>query len=220
MSNEKTLKQDNLIYIRGYIIANILIFWLLSGFEFSNLMESLEFSFGSITDKIIESIFVSVIFYIGSVIFCGLLSSNLKYILVFWRLKNPLPGTRVFTELMSKDPRIDIEILENKYAPIPTAPDNQNRLWYKLYKKHEYDKSVKEAQKYFLLTRELSSISFLLVFFLGTAGHFIFSSIQLWIIYQFSLIVAFLLTATSSRNYGTRFTMNVLALESITDSNR
>lgn len=218
MSDEKTLKQVNLIYVQGYLIANILVFWLLAGLKFGNLIESLEASFGKITDKIIESIVISALFYIGTVVICGLLSSNLKYILIFWRWQNPLPGTRAFTHLMSKDPRIDPKILEERYAPLPIDPADQNRLWYKLYKKHEHDKSVLEAQKYFLLTRELNSVSFLSLFILGVAGHFIFSNRQLWMIYLLGLLAVFLVTAIAAQNYGSRFATNVLAIESVTDN--
>ena len=218
MSDEKTLKQENLIYIRGYLIANILVFWLLAGLKFGNLIESLEASFGKITDKIIESIVLSALFYIGTVVICGLLASSLKYILIFWRWQNPLPGTRAFTHLMSKDPRIDTKILEERYTPLPTDPADQNRLWYKLYKKHEHDKSVLEAQKHFLLTRELNSVSFLSLFILGTAGYFIFSSRQLLLTYLIGLLVTFLITAIAARNYGSRFATNVLAIESVADN--
>jgi hypothetical protein len=181
-------------------------------------MESLEASFGKITDKIIESIVLSALFYIGTVVICGLLSSNLKYILIFWRWQNPLPGTRAFTHLMSKDPRIDTKILEERYAPLPTDPTDQNRLWYKLYKKHERDKSVLEAQKHFLLTRELNSVSFLSLFILGVAGYFIFSNQQLWMIYLIGLLATFLVTAIAARNYGSRFATNILAIESVADN--
>jgi hypothetical protein len=218
MSDEKTLKRENLIHIRGYLVANILIFWLLAGLKFGDLMKSLEVSFGKITDKVIESIVLSALLYIGTVVICGLLSSNFKYTLIFWRWQNPLPGTRVFTHLMSKDPRIDTKSLEQRYAPLPNDPADQNRLWYKLYKKHEHDKSVLEAQKHFLLTRELNSISFLSFFVLGTTGHFIFSNRQLWILYLIGLLVAFLITAIAAQNYGSRFATNVLAIESATNT--
>jgi hypothetical protein len=218
MSNEKTLKQENLIYVRGYVIANILVFWLIAGLKFGSFMETLEASFGKITDKIIGSIVLSALFYIGTVVVCGLPSLNLKYILIFWRWKNPLPGTRAFTQLMDTDPRIDTKALKQRYIPLPKEPAEQNQLWYKLYKKHQHDKTVLEAQKHFLLTRELNSISFLSLLILVPAGYFISSNRQLWLIYFICLIVAFLVTALAARNYGSRFVTNVLAIESTTDS--
>lgn len=217
MAEEKTLKQENLNYIRGFIIANILLFWLLAGFKFSNLMENLEASFGKIAEKLVDFAVLSVVFYIATVVICGLLNNNVKYALIFWRWKNPLPGSRVFTQLMQRDTRINTKILEERYSPLPTDPAEQNRLWYKLYKKHENEKSILEAQKHFLLTRELTSVSFLCLLILRTASYFFFSKNQLWMIYLAGLFAFFLAAAIATRNYGSRFATNVLAIESITE---
>jgi hypothetical protein len=217
MAEEKTLKQENLIYVRGFIIANLLVFWLLAGFKFGSVMESLQASFGNITDKIIETIVMSALVYISTVIICGLFSSNFKYILIFWRLNNPLPGCRIFSELMEKDPRIDPKILTARYGSLPTEPSDQNRLWYKIYKKHEGEKSVLEAQKHFLLMRELASISFLLIPILGVSSFFAFHNHPMYWAYLFSLGLTFLLTSFAARNYGIRFATNVLAIETVTE---
>ena len=48
-----------------------------------------------------------------SIILRGILSENQKNVLVFWRLKNPLPGCRAFSCLIGKDARITRTNLEH-----------------------------------------------------------------------------------------------------------
>src|SRR5215469_13702780 len=58
----------------------------------------------------------------------GIFSSGLKANVVFWRLKNALPGHRAFTRLAPKDPRIDMKQLREKLGDLPRAAKEQNTV--------------------------------------------------------------------------------------------
>lgn len=209
MSQEtKTLKQQNTLQIGAYITINILIFWaLMTGIELN--IEASE----SILGKVITSAFWSLLVGALTTILNGQISSDIKYILIFWRLKNPLPACRAFSNFMNQDPRIDPEVLKTKLVTIPTEPIEQNRRWYKIYKKHEDKRSVLDAHKKFLLTRELTGLSFLFLIVLAIVGILLFQSLKIWAFYVAGLCLMFLLTSQAARNYGARLVTNVLAEE-------
>ena len=71
-----------------------------------------------------------------------LLPSKIKEILVFWRIKDPLPGSQAFTIHAPADNRINLEKLEEKIGKFPKCKKEQNALWYKLYRQVRSDISV------------------------------------------------------------------------------
>lgn len=143
----------------------------------------------------------------------GLLSSNQKAILVFWKLKNPLPGSIAFSKLSKEDPRIDRKKLKEIHGSLPKNPQDQNRLWYKIYQKNNLDIVISESHRAFLLARDSASLSFLFIVFIGIPALVIAP----WPtnIYYFSfLLVQYLVVVIGAQNRGRRFVTNVLAVES------
>ena len=148
-----------------------------------------------------------------SIILRGILSENQKNVLVFWRLKNPLPGCRAFSCLIGKDARITRTNLEHNLGVLPTEPSEQNTLWFDVYKKHQNKTIVLNSHGVYLLTRDMTSISSIL-FVLFTIGV-IFSSISIstTTIYACALAMQYLFISIAARNYGNRFVLNVLSAE-------
>ena len=148
----------------------------------------------------------------------GFYKSEHKYIIVFWKIKNSLPGCRVFTELATKDPRIDYNSLVQKYDPLPTKPEEQNKLWYKILKKHPDDQAILQSHRDFLLFRDLTAITFslmiifLLVFVTARIFHF-----NLGISYFIIFLLEYLLLVVITRNKAERFVLNVVATDIIGD---
>jgi len=148
----------------------------------------------------------------------GFYKSEHKYIIVFWKIKNNLPGCRVFTELATKDPRIDYNSLVQKYDPLPTKPEEQNKLWYKILKKHPDDEAILQSHRDFLLFRDLTAITFslmiifLLVFVTAQILHF-----NLGISYFIIFLLEYLLLVVITRNKAERFALNVVATDIIGD---
>lgn len=81
-----------------------------------------------------------------------------KAALVFWRWKNPLPGTRAFEKAnLTMDPRISIDRLRARLGgSFPRAPQDQNSTWYRLYKEVEDTPQVSGSHYEYLLFRDLA----------------------------------------------------------------
>lgn len=144
----------------------------------------------------------------------GILSSDFKATIIYWRFSNPLPGCRAFSHHAHKDYRVDVNNLQVKYGILPTDAKAQNVLWYKMFKTHREDIAIQKSHKDFLLSRDLCSIAFLCLCLLGLPFLFIGDKPYNWIYFLF-LIGQYLLMVLVSQNYGKRFVCNVLALEGI-----
>jgi hypothetical protein len=146
----------------------------------------------------------------------GLLNSQLddvtKARLVFWRWRDPLPGSRAFSKLAAADPRVDLQTLKKKHGPLPGAPAEQNRLWYRLYKTVANDASVVQVHRQFLFFRDFAGMVALLALSLGAAG-FLFMPLKAAALYLLFLVIEFLMATRAARVHGTRFVTTVLALK-------
>ena len=131
MEDRIEIAAQNKTYINYFIGVNILIFlsFVISG-ELN--LDTLTKNF----DKILGSALYTFLLGLLAVILNGIVSSELKPKLVFWKIKNSLPGSHAFTKHIA-DPRINPDALQSKHGILPIQPEEQNRLWYKIYKKNE-----------------------------------------------------------------------------------
>ena len=143
----------------------------------------------------------------------GVLSANIKASLVFWRIKDPLPGCRIFTELGKKDYRIDFKVLESKYGTLPTEPKEQNKLWYKFLVQYRDDDMIFKSHRDYLYSRDLTGLAFLFFIFYSLAAIVVGKNIKVVEIYIFILFVVYVIISIVGRIYGNRFACNVLAKE-------
>lgn len=146
-----------------------------------------------------------------SFILSELLGPNFKAILVSWRIKNPLPGSRAFAEIGPKDPRIDMNKVEKKLGKIPTDPAEQNRVWYKIYKEVQGSTSVDLAHKNYLLARDLTSIDLIFLLFTPWILIYLHNGLKMFIIYSLILLIQYCVLSIVGQNAGKRFVSNVLA---------
>lgn len=143
----------------------------------------------------------------------GLLSSHQKAVLVFWKISNPLPGSEAFSKISKTDTRIDRKKLKISHGSFPKKASDQNKLWYKIYKKNSADLIVSESHRAFLLARDLTSLSFLFLIFIGLPILWS-EKWPLSFFYFIILISQYLLVRLGAKNRGRRFVSNVLAIES------
>jgi hypothetical protein len=204
------LKGKNAAYLWSFIGANLAIFLsLFVGKMFTG--PSVEHFWERVTTK--DGIIAASMPILG-IVLSGALSDVAKARLVFWRWHNPLPGCRAFTELISRDPRIDVPALRRKLGKLPRDPQAQNALWYRLYKERSADVKISEAHRIYLLTRDMASISALLVVLFSIGLAVSSANPKVVALYTGILIAQYVLVASAARNYGTRFVLNVLAEES------
>jgi hypothetical protein len=207
---EPYLKGKNAVYLWPFIGVNLAIFFSLvvsKGFTGA----SIEHFWSRVTTR--DGV-VAASIPILAIVLSGVLGDVGKARLVFWRWRNPLPGYRAFTDLISGDPRIDVPALKRKLGELPQDPQAQNALWYRLYKGRKADIKISESHRIYLLTRDMATISAVFAVLFSVA---LFAASVNWrtvVLYMGALIAQYLLVASAARNYGTRFVLNVLAEES------
>lgn len=207
---EKSLKEQNERSYWLFAIANIAILISLV------VCGSIDLQHMTTVIKIItckNGIWISLLPLLG-IVLNGLLPSNVKAMIVYARFKHALPGHRVFSKLGKADSRIRLERIAKKYVKLPRNPIDQNKLWYEIYKKHQDKPAIRDSHKKFLLMRDMASLSFII--WLGSVIVFvIFYTLKIDVIsYLVFGTIQFLVTMISARNYGNRFTCNILAEES------
>lgn len=207
MEKEVNLKAKNTPQLWILVSANVLI---ICGIFFPLYLKDLTNKFDNffILKGLVASLAPLMLFLLN-----GLLSSNQKATLVFWKLKNPLPGSESFSKLSKQDSRIDRKRLKEIYGSLPKDPKEQNKLWYKIYKKNSSDIVISESHRAFLLARDLTSLCFLFIVFIGIPVM-LFGNWPISIYYFSYLIVQYFFVVVGAQNRGRRFVTNVLAIES------
>ncbi|MFL9856817.1 hypothetical protein PQR72_13965 [Paraburkholderia madseniana] len=141
-----------------------------------------------------------------------LLSHSQKAVVVFWRLRNPMPGSRAFSVHAPADSRIDMETLKKHIGEFPGDERSQNAMWYRLYKLVENDVSVLESHQKYLMFRDIAAMSILLVPLVPFA-LFLFGNKPPAVVLSAAVFaVQYLITAVAARNSGVRFVQNVLCI--------
>ncbi len=214
MAKKESLKEQNTSMVVLFII------WCLTVYAMfvivpADLWSKMQSTFKELNSK---DGLVGALSPILALLFTGLISSDNKARLVFWRYKYALPGHRAFTELIRKDPRIDVNMLKQKMGSLPKGPKEQNSQWYSIYKRHSEAPTVRHAHKQFLLSRDLCSISFLFTIVgpwgLLLSGHEIYRAL----LYSAIMTGHYFLFMIVARNNGNRFVCNAL-VEFVTGNN-
>lgn len=207
MSNEQDLKSKNTITLWIFFSFNVA---LLVSFFFAENIDVLLSDFKSILTIRTSGVLIAplILFIVN-----GLLTPEVKSTLVYWKVKNVLPGCRSFSVLAKKDNRIDMDRLSEMYGPLPTLPQQQNKLWYKIYRLNREGKAIQSSHRRFLLGRDLTAIAFLFLLFSGLP-FVVIGDLNISLLYIGCLISLYMLLVLATRNYGNRFVTNVLAAES------
>lgn len=144
----------------------------------------------------------------------GSVDQMMKARIVYWRWAHPLPGSRAFSKLMYEDPRIDVARLQAKHGPFPTDPNEQNSLWYRLFKTVSGREEVTHVHRDFLINRDLATLA-LLSFVIAVPLAFFFATAPgAPKVLALILIGEYLLFRQAAVFYGNRFVTTVLALKS------
>jgi hypothetical protein len=139
---------------------------------------------------------------------------HLKAALVFWRWKNPLPGSRAFEKAyLESDHRISITGLREHLGGVfSRSPREQNATWYRLYKTVEAEPAIAGTHYEYLLFRDLTWFTALLA---TLALVSIATNRELWrelLAYAAIAIVMYVLFARAASERGHRFVRTVLAV--------
>jgi len=200
---KRALKVQNTVWIWAVVVADAVT---LAGFAFPAVADQMA-SWLASAHLAGASIAPVIVLLLTSI-----LPTALKEALVFWRVRDVLPGHRAFSVYAQKDPRIDLARLRTAAADFPAAARDQNSLWYRLYRQVEADPGVAQAHRHFLLFRDLTALSLLLtivaplvLYVLGASATAAWLAVALF-------GAQYLASALAGRFRGVRFVCNVLAL--------
>ena len=202
-----SLKKQNLIMLTPYVVWCLSLYAVfLTGDNKSLQNVTSYFDDFTAKDGMVAALVPIIVFVLN-----GLLSADIKSIIVFWRAKNPLPGSRVFTELGPKDARIDMNRLEQIVGTIPIEPKDQNSLWYRHYKIHQECLIVKTAHRHFLLARDMTAVTLVMLILLPCSIVITSKNWQGALIYLGILLAQYIALTLAAQGHGKRFACNVLA---------
>lgn len=204
----KTLKSENMTALATVLVANVAAFYVLV-----TLDDMLAANFSNAVKDIYKLLPAGVLAVV-TVIINGIVSTTWKARIVSLRYSNPLPGSRAFSKYCGEDHRIDRSALESIYGPLPADPAEQNRLWFKIYRSVETEPRALDVHKAYLLARDLTVISLLMLVGFGAAAYFAIPSTVTYEYYLLFLASQFVATNFAARNLGARFVCTVLALKS------
>ncbi len=207
MSQDKLIKDKNRKWLISYLLFQVALFTLFAAAvspTFSDINEFL--------DKLKSpSGFFPLLSFPLAIVLEGLIHSKHKAVLVYWRIKNPLPGSIAFSDIATNDPRIDMESLRQLYPEgLPEDPRDQNSKWYKLYRQYMNIPIVYDAHRFFLLTRDLTALTAVLIPFCIVAHLFWSTAVSAIAYHVLALVMLVVIISISSQNYGKRFVANVL----------
>lgn len=202
----QSLKSQNMKWLVLLAVADAVALFLFVAPEIAGGVTLTELGIGRVLTTIVVPVVVMLL--------VNVLPHEAKSGLVFWRLRDALPGCQAFTKYGPRDTRIDLAALKKNVGAFPTEPAEQNAKWYKLYKQAPADPTVRDAHRHFLMYRDMAALSFPLIV-LGPAALYLMraSPAAQWFATAL-FFTQYLLTALSARWSGVRFVCNVLAVHS------
>lgn len=205
--NPKPLKSQNMNYILSILSLDIIVITLvLSNLNITPLPKLWILTLSNGVGATTVIVFALVANH--------LLPRWLKEIIVFLRIRDVQPGCRAFSVHAKKDKRIDEPALLKIVGSFPSAANEQNALWYKLFKKNEDKTPIRYAHKNYLLFRDLAALSLMLI--LASLTLVVYkpctttASLSGWFLLQY------LLSMIAAQNSGNSLVDNVLAEASST----
>ena len=203
-NTSKTLKGRNLGWLVATLVLDVLALLVLA---FDAAIKDV-----ALTTAATLRASLTVLLPVPALVLSSLLSADFKAILVFWRLKDPLPGSRAFSKYAAADPRIDLTKLKKHVGEFPADAREQNAKWYGLYKQVASDPGVSDSHKNYLLFRDIAAMSLLLVPVVPIVMFAIDADVRRMLSSTAWFFGQYVVAALAARNTGKRFVQNVLAV--------
>lgn len=136
---------------------------------------------------------------------------QVKEALVFWRLRDRLPGCRAFSEIAKADARVDPTDLAVLIPATPMDATQQNALWYRWLKATESDPAIADNHRRFLILRDCAVLLALLSLVTPAMLIWTHGMPRHTLLLSGGLFVAYAIVATSARHAAVRLVGNVIA---------
>lgn len=136
---------------------------------------------------------------------------SVKEVLVFWRLRDRVPGCRAFTGIAPKDPRVDPTDLAVLLPSTPMTATEQNALWFKWLKATESDPAIADNHRRFLILRDSAVLLALLTLATPVLLLWPASDPARTLMLGGGVLLTYVVVALSARNAAVRLVGNVVA---------
>ena len=204
---EKSIKLRYIWGLRAFVALNALVVSIT--FSGGDVLRALELRQW---DVLIEpKLLLELALPLATLILDGIVAADFKAVLVYWCLKDTLPGNRALSVYGKADPRVDMRALEDKYGPLPSNASEQNELWYKLSKGTADKASVDHAHYSWLLCRDLTGLSFSLILVSAGLGLAFGAGPLPWITLVAVQALLYVVLSRVAAIKGIRFVTTVLA---------
>ena len=205
-TSRKPLKSQNVKWLGAVLAVDVLV------------MVAFALGWADVTSWNVEKLAtragLATLMPVAALLLAALIPAEWTATLVYWRIKDTLPGHRAFSKHAPSDPRIDLESLRKNVGAFPSDPREQNTVWYRLYKKVTSDAAVEGGHKGYLLFRDLAAISIVLTPAAPIGVYLLDGGIRAALLAGVLMLIQYLLAAIAARNSGVRFVTNVLAIHS------
>ena len=199
-----SLKSSNAVLYTGFLIANLVLFGSLIAFGVQDdALDLAQRALGPGTVACVLALALN-----------AFVPASLKHVLVFWRVKDTLPGHRAFSKFARTDPRIDVSRLKQKCGgTFPGKGADQNKLWYQMLLRQEEHPAVADAHRRFLALRDMATSALLLAVFLSLAAAVLQVDLMFYPVLLSVLSIEYLILRVGAVNEAERLVCNVLARE-------
>lgn len=165
----------------------------------------------TLVERAVQHLMPAGILGLAFLVFQEIIPRAVKEAVVFWRLKDRLPGCRAFSKYALRDERIDHTDLAILLPSGPMAPPEENALWYRWLKSVEDDAAISDNHRRFLILRECAVLLLLLT--VGTPSLLFLPdrSLSQTLTLAGAFCAGYMITMFSARNAAVRLVCNVIA---------
>lgn len=214
----RNIKKEYKKYVIGYFFIYLIINFIIVAIRY-NFISIKTVNIIKENSYIIKPIYTLMVIPLLSIIglmILNIIPSNIKEILIFWKIKDRLPSYRWQDKTISTDSRINVKMLNKKYGRKLIA-QKQHDIWYKAYQRFKGEEVILESQKDYLFARDLCITTILILLIIITIyiiGKIVLNlDIQFIIINIIILATLYVILNVVTRNNANRFIANVLVLD-------
>ena len=212
MAEPKSLKEQNAWLIRGVMIAHVVVFATVALRPLQLLEMDRRTLFAKLDAIALPGSAALAVIVLAVLLLLGMLPDKWRNRIIHWRWSTPLPGARAFTVLGPESSRVDMAAVERQHGPLPADPDEQDRKFYQIYRMYRNDTGVLDAHRYYLATRDIGTITFLLLISLPWFAWWISGNFSRSAAYAGLLLLIYVACAWAAQVYGQRMVQNVLSV--------
>lgn len=200
---------------RDQNVPRLIAVWILNSFVFLLIFFGREISINILDPSLYN--FRFLIFGPLAVAFTaiinGLIGTETKARIVYFRWDSPSPETRVFSELIQDDKRIDKKGMEMEIRGVSKlSAEEQNALWFENYMSVQNNPLVVSSERNYVYYRDYASTLAILLALAICASLYFSEKSNLIVIYIILLLIQLILVKPVAARSGNEFVTTVIAV--------